>query len=95
MKYLIALFLSVATLNVSLAQELNVTYSVPQVSLPVVQTVVYQPQAYTVMVPVIVRPQPLVLQQQVIYYPTVVTTIPQLIYPHWTRRNTCWSGYRY
>ncbi len=94
MKYLIALSLIIAGFNVGLGQELYVTYSVPQAPIPVVQTIVYQPQAYTVMVPVVVIPQPLVSQQQMVYYPTVVA-MPQMIYPHWTRRHTCWGGYRY
>jgi hypothetical protein len=93
MKYLIALSLMIASFNVSFGQEVYVYPSVPVVPVPVVQTVVYQPQSYTVLVPVVVRPQP-VVSQQVVYYPVVAYVSPT-VYPHWTHRCRYWGSYRY
>jgi hypothetical protein len=75
MKYLLALVLILSSYSISVGQEVYVVNTLPVVPSPVVQTVVYQPPVYTVLVPVVVRPQP-VMVQQVIYYPVYSPIAP-------------------
>jgi hypothetical protein len=72
----------------------NVVYVVPQ-PVPVLQVMVYQAPAYTVMVPVVVQPAPVVEQRMVWGYPYQAVTVPVGQYGYWGYNRRCLPFNRY
>lgn len=72
----------------------NVVYVVPQ-PVPVLQVMVYQAPAYTVMVPVVVQPAPVVEQRMVWGYPYQAVTVPAGQYGYWGYNRRCLPFNRY
>lgn len=74
----------------TMASEWIPSYSVQQVQpVPVLQLQVYQAPAYTVMVPVVVQPQPVVQQRVVWGYPYQTVIVPVDQYHHWGYDRRC------
>jgi len=93
------LFLLIATQSygVSACDALyvnNVVHVVPQ-PVPVLQVMVYQAPAYTVMVPVVVQPTPVVEQRVVWGYPYQAVTVPVSQYHYWGYNRRCLPINRY
>jgi hypothetical protein len=72
----------------------NIVYVAPQ-PVPVLQVMVYQAPAYTVMVPVVVQPTPVVEQRVVWGYPYQAVTVPVGQYHYWGYNRSCLPINRY
>lgn len=64
-------------------------YIQPVQPVPVLQLQVYQAPAYTVMVPVVVQPQPVVQQRVVWGYPYHTVIVPVEQYNYWGYDRRC------
>ena len=97
------LFASILCLLVAFAfsdaKACEVTYVtnvvVPPQPVPYLQVMVYQAPAYTVMVPVVVQPQPVVEQRVVWGYPYQAVTVPVNQYHHWGYNRRCLPIFKY
>lgn len=77
-------------ISVSSSSYANGVVYVPQPQpVPVLQVMVYQAPAYTVMVPVVVQPAPVVEQRVVWGYPYHPVTVPVSQYPYWGYDRRC------
>lgn len=71
------------------AEANNVVYVVPQYPVPTLQVMVYQAPAYTVMVPVVVQPAPVVEQRVIWGYPYQPMIVPVNQYQNWGYDRRC------
>lgn len=77
-------------ISVSSSSYANGVVYVPQPQpVPVLQVMVYQAPAYTVMVPVVVQPAPVVEQRVVWGYPYHPVTVPVNQYYYWGYDRRC------
>lgn len=81
------LFLLISVESTSYANE--VVYMPQPQPVPVLQVMVYQAPAYTVMVPVVVRPLPVVEQRVVWTYPYQPLIVPVNQYHYWGYDKRC------
>lgn len=89
----VLIFLSIIS-NDAMAN--NVVY-VPQqvVPQPVLQVMVHQTPAYTVMVPVVIQPQTVVEQRILWGYPYQAMIVPVNQYNYWGYNRRCLPVYKY
>lgn len=73
----------------AIANEWIPSYVQPVHPVPVLQLQVYQAPAYTVMVPVVVQPQPVVQQRVVWGYPYHTVIVPVEQYHYWGYDRRC------
>lgn len=77
-------------ISVSSSSYANGVVYIPQPQpVPVLQVMVYQAPAYTVMVPVVVQPLPVVEQRIVWGYPYQPVTVPVNQYHYWGYDRHC------
>lgn len=72
----------------------NVIHVSPQ-PIPILQVMVHQAPAYTVMVPVIVQPSPVIEQRVIWGYPYQAITVPASQYRYWGYDRRCLPIVRY
>jgi hypothetical protein len=87
-KFIGAVILLLAS-TCSISSANNIIYAVPQSPVPVLQVMVYQAPAYTVMVPVVVQPAPVVEQRIVWGYPYQTVIVPVNQYHYWGYDRRC------
>lgn len=64
-------------------------HTIPAQPVPVLYLQVYQAPAYTVMVPVVVQPEPVIQQRVVWGYPYQTVIVPVEQYHHWGYDRRC------
>jgi hypothetical protein len=89
MKNLLGVFILLLASVSSNCYANNVIYVTPPQPVPVLQVMVYQAPAYTVMVPVVVQPVPVVEQRVVWGYPYQPMIVPVAQYGHWGYDRRC------
>lgn len=67
----------------------NIVYNAYQQPVPILQVVVYQAPTYTVMVPVVVQPQPVIEQRLIWTYPYQPMIVPVNQYYYWGYDKRC------
>lgn len=90
MKIIATAFIFLLTCVSSHTMADNVVYVNPPLQpVPTLQVMVYQAPAYTVMVPVVVQPQPVVEQRIVWGYPYQPMIVPVSQYHYWGYDRRC------